>query len=351
MPHDRSHHLPVRVDGVVSRRIDDEFIVIHPTTGTAHALSGACAQVWAAVQGGPAATCAPAEFDAAVVMLLESGLVHQPGLDRRSLLKRTGVLVGAAGIASIALPEAVAAASTTVSGTLTKDDKTVTVPKGARAVTFSITGGSGAGVAGGDGGRVNWSLGSNFLLPSALNVNFVVGKAGLGQTGGLSSGSLSGGDGGDRNGSSNKNGFGGGAASQVTFSGAASYTLIAGGGGGAAGGGGAGGDVDSAGAGGDGSPSGSPGAGGGAGGAANGTPNPGTAGGNASVAGTNGGGGGGGGAARGRGGKGATGGKYSVGGGAGGSAISGTGVPGANAPSFGPSAHGDGMLTYSYIIP
>lgn len=114
--------LPARTPGVISREVGDEFVVIHPQTQTAHALSGAVAQTWRSLEQGQALDLADAATQQALAQLAELDLVafddNVRGISRRALLTRGGLLVAGAGVATIALPMASAAASGTPSVTL-----------------------------------------------------------------------------------------------------------------------------------------------------------------------------------------------------------------------------------------
>lgn len=99
--------IPAPAAGLIDRRVGDEYIVIDGET--AHQLTGPAALAWAAA--GTTADIDPA----AVAALVSLGLLVEPGIDRRTMLRRTGRVAGGIGIASIVLPMAAAAASTPTS--------------------------------------------------------------------------------------------------------------------------------------------------------------------------------------------------------------------------------------------
>src|SRR4051794_26900296 len=98
-----------RREGLVARDLGDEVMIVDPATNQAHCLSGVTAQVWRAAEGAamPKGTAA----DRALSELVASGLLVRPGMSRRALLQRSGTAIALTGIASIALPEAMAHAS------------------------------------------------------------------------------------------------------------------------------------------------------------------------------------------------------------------------------------------------
>jgi hypothetical protein len=98
--------IPARAPHTVTRQVGDEFVVLD--RDHARSLAGAHAAVWAAA--GTDADVDPT----ALAELTELGLLDAPGVSRRSMLKRSGVVaagVAGVGIASIALPPAAAAKS------------------------------------------------------------------------------------------------------------------------------------------------------------------------------------------------------------------------------------------------
>ncbi|MDT4937723.1 MAG: hypothetical protein QOG80_1394, partial [Pseudonocardiales bacterium] len=89
-------------------------MVVDPKTQQAHALSGTLAEVWLASATGVWTGPVSPEFDSAIDTLLDAGLLVAPtGLSRRRMLVGLGGAVAMAGIASVALPMAEAAASLT----------------------------------------------------------------------------------------------------------------------------------------------------------------------------------------------------------------------------------------------
>jgi hypothetical protein len=251
-----------RAHGVISRAIGDEFVVIAPKTQTAHALEGAAARVWRSLKDGTT-TAAPAEdVDAALAELIELGLVEQPAtsFSRRSVLKKSGLVVAGAGIVTIALPPSIAAASPAfdfAAGKTTAGPILVQVPAnpgGARTLKVTLTGasgGAGATLGGNGAGGATFTFNITQTGPAFTLLGYVGGggksganpSAGGGSAGGASAAqipgtfSASGGTGGGFGSTGNRFGGGGGAATYLTDS---AGTLVAVVGGGGGGGGGAG---------------------------------------------------------------------------------------------------------------
>lgn len=124
--------IPARAPRILSGEVGDEFVVVDPESGHAHNLAGPSAAVWRA-------TGSTADVDAeALATLIDLGLLDQPGISRRSMLKRTGVIAAGVGIATVALPMAEAAASGTA-GAQAITLSPITGPRG-RLVTVVGTG-------------------------------------------------------------------------------------------------------------------------------------------------------------------------------------------------------------------
>lgn len=105
--------IPARAAHTVTREVDGEFLVLDESTGRALCLSGPSAAVWAVAGTDQRPTGLTDErVNVAVAELTELGLLVSDGIDRRSMLKRAGLVGAAATVASIVLPMASAAAST-----------------------------------------------------------------------------------------------------------------------------------------------------------------------------------------------------------------------------------------------
>ena len=129
--------LPQRNPAVLSREVDGEFVVVDEAANAAHQLTGPVAEVWRAIEGGSAPALLEEQVDQIVAELLQRGLVVEPrGMTRRTMLQRTGVVVAATGLSTIALPAAVAHASTNVGTTLTLATTTTTPAQGGN---FTLT--------------------------------------------------------------------------------------------------------------------------------------------------------------------------------------------------------------------
>jgi hypothetical protein len=265
--------LPAPSEGVVSRQLGEEFVVLSTARNEAHSLSGPSAVVWRSVCDGTRPALPDEEVNTAVEALLDLGLLARPvGLSRRRVLQG-GVVVTAVGISTIALPTVAAAASanqsygTRGSGASTLIEEfpgaTLVLPVNARNIVVTLVGATGgAGGAGntgaassafGEGGLVRWALGS-VTLTSALTLAYTLGlpggTGGLGVPGSGGTGFEPGGTGGVGGTvitETSGGGGGGGGSTGVTVSGEFTGAVIAGGGGG---GGGAGASLIPAGAGG-----------------------------------------------------------------------------------------------------
>jgi hypothetical protein len=264
--------LPAPAEGVVSRELGEEFVVLSTARNEAHSLSGPSAVVWRSVRDGTRPALPDEDVNTAVEALLDLGLLARPvGLSRRRVLQG-GVVVTAVGISTIALPSVAAAASgnqsygTRGSGAVVEIEQgpaTLILPVNARSIVVTLVGApGGAGGAGnggavlsafGDGTEVTWTL-SGQTLTSALTLAYTLGEpggpgalltAGTGGTG-FNAGA-SGGVGGTIGAHTSGGGGGGGGSTGVTASGAFAGAVIAGGGGG---GGGAGSSVTGSGTGG-----------------------------------------------------------------------------------------------------
>src|SRR3954447_7569118 len=107
-----SNHRGLRlVEGLSARELGDEIVVVDQTTQQAHALRGATAELWRALDAGRAPALPGSEVDAAKRELAALGLVEADGITRRDMLRRTGTVAVAGTVISIALPEVMAAAS------------------------------------------------------------------------------------------------------------------------------------------------------------------------------------------------------------------------------------------------
>src|SRR4051794_23287268 len=80
---------PRKAPALVTRDLGAEVVVVDPATNEAHVLSGSAAEAWRA------------------------GEAASPGLSRRALLQRAGTVAIAGSVITIAMPEVMAAASTT----------------------------------------------------------------------------------------------------------------------------------------------------------------------------------------------------------------------------------------------
>src|SRR3954468_22105884 len=97
--------LPRKSSGLIARDLGDEIVVIHSATDTAHSLSGLTAQVWRSLDAGRLPSVPQAELATALAELEAVGLVEvPPGMSRRALLARGGVVAVGAGVITIGLP-------------------------------------------------------------------------------------------------------------------------------------------------------------------------------------------------------------------------------------------------------
>jgi hypothetical protein len=135
--------IPPRAPGVASRQVGDEFVVICEAAGTAHNLAAESAAVWAVAGTGERPPgLSDAQISRAVAELTDLGLLDAPGVSRRTMLRRSGVVAaGVAGvsIASIALPPA-AYAKSNKNITLTPGTGTVGSPVSVSGSGFTATG-------------------------------------------------------------------------------------------------------------------------------------------------------------------------------------------------------------------
>ena len=185
--------LPARAHGLVSRDMGDECVVVDEATQQAHALSGLAAAIWRATDGGPYPEVDQGEIDGAVDRMVEIGLLQAPSsLSRRQVLARTGKVAALTAITTIALPEVAAHASTITSGTLVGQNKTLTIPAGAKRVSITLVGASGGNGAAGTGqtpaagalgGMVVWAPGDSYTATNAISLNYSTGAAGAAAAG------------------------------------------------------------------------------------------------------------------------------------------------------------------------
>jgi hypothetical protein len=103
--------LPSQAAGTISREVGEEYVVLTLATGQAHALDGDVAVVWRAAGEGTWPDLAPELVEGITAELVDRGLFEGSGLDRRTVLRTAATVIAAAGITSIALPPASAAAS------------------------------------------------------------------------------------------------------------------------------------------------------------------------------------------------------------------------------------------------
>jgi hypothetical protein len=106
-----SQSLPSQAPGTISREVGEEYVVLTLASGQAHALTGDVAVVWRAAVEGVWPDLAPELVDGIAAELVDRGLFEGSGLDRRTILRNGARVIAAAGITSIALPPASAAAS------------------------------------------------------------------------------------------------------------------------------------------------------------------------------------------------------------------------------------------------
>lgn len=125
MIHDRGR--PARIEGTVEEAVDGGLVVLDPTAQRAHSLDQETSRVWQACDGtrdihaiASLARVRPEDAEAAVARLEVAGLLQGPSsrpseLTRRSALKRTAAIGGAAALAApivtVLIPPAYAAAS------------------------------------------------------------------------------------------------------------------------------------------------------------------------------------------------------------------------------------------------
>ncbi|BBH17073.1 hypothetical protein Back2_13600 [Nocardioides baekrokdamisoli] len=204
-----AHALVTVAAKVVSRRIDDSYVVLDEGKLVAHHLTGEVADVWTDILAGE-----PIDLSAPAVAELHAlGLIISGGIGRRTALKRAGVVVGL-GITSLALPEAAAAASATSLNKATAGTYCVTVPAGQTTASFTITAGGGGaggltGLLGGNGGGGAKLSGT---ISGLVGGDVVVVVVGAGGSGGFAAIAGSGGSGYDSggNGAAALTGGGGG---------------------------------------------------------------------------------------------------------------------------------------------
>ncbi|MDQ1537529.1 MAG: hypothetical protein QOE58_1922, partial [Actinomycetota bacterium] len=111
--YDMSYRVPTPRADVVCREFDAEIIVLDRRSERVHKLAGDHAAAWRLLSDGGLAGPLPSSFDAAVADLMQLDLVEIPtGFDRRAFM-RAGV-IGGVGIATVALSELPAFASTNV---------------------------------------------------------------------------------------------------------------------------------------------------------------------------------------------------------------------------------------------
>ncbi len=249
-----SRPTPTRAQGVSSRAVGEGFVVIEPVSQTAHSLEGLPAAVWRSLEDGTTPAASADEVDEVLAQLTELGLLKVPttAFSRRSVLKKSGIAVAGAGIATIALPPSIAAASpgfNFAGGKTTPGPIFVQVPANPTAtqrdLSLTLTAGSGgpgatggATAGGSGGGSSTFSL--TIRQPgngAAFTLLGYVGQggrsAGNGGAGGTSGGSYpsAGGNGGA---SGNQDSGGGGSATYVTDSAGLLLAVAAAGGGGGA---------------------------------------------------------------------------------------------------------------------
>jgi hypothetical protein len=109
----KTRKLPESADGVVSRDLGGEYVVLNTATEEAHALQGPAAVVWRSVCDGTSPELPDEQVEEAVQALETLGLLLPPaGMTRRSMLKTGGVIAATGiGIVTIGLPEVAAASS------------------------------------------------------------------------------------------------------------------------------------------------------------------------------------------------------------------------------------------------
>jgi hypothetical protein len=196
-----ARRFPVRTPGIISRALDDEFVVIHPVTHEAHSLSGLVARVWAATDGAPMPDASDVDIEDALGVLYALDLVQPTGLSRRSLLRRGSIVAVGAGVATIALPEALAAASPTFSYHSPGAGRfVVNVPAGIKVIKYVIIGAGGGGgrtlgppigptAAGGAGGNGGALTGSFTVAANPSGFQLIVCAGAAGQAAGVSTSS------------------------------------------------------------------------------------------------------------------------------------------------------------------
>jgi hypothetical protein len=106
--------VPRKAPGLLTRDLGTEIVVIDPATDQAHSLAGLTADVWRYLDADRLPQAPEAEVAKALAVLRESGLLQvETGLSRRALLQRAGTVAVAGTVITIAMPEVMAAASTT----------------------------------------------------------------------------------------------------------------------------------------------------------------------------------------------------------------------------------------------
>src|SRR3954452_8259394 len=90
--------LPRKADGLISRELGDEIVVLHTATDTAHSLSGLTAQVWRGLLEGGLPSLPEAPLATALQELETAGLVEIAGFSRRTLLRRAGTVAVAGAV-------------------------------------------------------------------------------------------------------------------------------------------------------------------------------------------------------------------------------------------------------------
>lgn len=125
--------------GLLSRLVANEYLVLDETSGKVHELIGDTALVWAAATEGTWPALPDNEvLDIAASLVDLNLLIDTPGISRRRLIARAGVL-SAVGVVTIALTEMPAFASSLLATVTTIIIFTPASPKQNHAFTASVT--------------------------------------------------------------------------------------------------------------------------------------------------------------------------------------------------------------------
>lgn len=148
MTSDDSTRIPSRAPDLIARDMDGEIVVMDQEAKLVHLLKDVAADVWRAAEAGESLP-ASSQVDVAVARMTDAGLLQgAEGVSRRNLLRSATLLAGV-GLTSMALPPAIAMASSNVATTLTLVVASTMVRNTAQTASGTLTRtGGGAAVPG-----------------------------------------------------------------------------------------------------------------------------------------------------------------------------------------------------------